>query len=218
MARFDLSQYVTVQERIVQFWKDHPDGRIVTDLISDPSQFEQVVVRAAVYTHRDHPHPDATDLAAETKGQGGMANATSWHENAATSAIGRALANLGYATTQKDRPSREEMEKVVRMERSSGPERITQDTGEIRSATRPTNDQEPTRASQAQKNLIRGLWKQTGHIVTDPDGTVHHDAMSLDEALSARFQHGVDGLTVAQAKTVIDGLQKQKTQREGATA
>lgn len=114
MPRFSLEDYVTVQERILQFWRDYPDGRIVTDLISDPNNFERVVVRAAVYKHRDYPQPDATDLAAEERGQGGMANATSWHENASTSAIGRALANLGYATSAQKRPSREEMAKANR--------------------------------------------------------------------------------------------------------
>jgi hypothetical protein len=112
MPRFNLEDYVSVHERIEQFWRDYPDGRITTELISDPNIFERVVVRAAVYKHRDHPEPDATDLAAEEKGQGGMANATSWHENAATSAIGRALANLGYATSAQKRPSREEMAKA----------------------------------------------------------------------------------------------------------
>lgn len=121
MPKFDLSQYVTVQERITEFWKEYPDGRINTVLLSDPGDFEKVVIRAEVYKHRDHPFPDGADIAAEERGKNGMANTTSWHENASTSAIGRALANIGFATSNKDRPSREEMQKVERMSAPTGP-------------------------------------------------------------------------------------------------
>jgi hypothetical protein len=116
MARFDLQTYVTVQDRISRFWEENPEGAIRTELASNPSQFEQVVFRAEIYKHRDNAHPDATGYAAEVaiEDPRGGPNYTSWHENAETSAIGRAFANMGYATSQKDRPSREEMQKVER--------------------------------------------------------------------------------------------------------
>jgi hypothetical protein len=122
MARFDLNSYVTVQDRITRFWQENPDGAIRTDLASNPSQFGQVVFRAEIYKHRDHERPDATGYAAEvsTDDPRGGPNFTSWHENAETSAIGRAFANMGYATSQKDRPSREEMQKVDRGRSTNG--------------------------------------------------------------------------------------------------
>jgi hypothetical protein len=55
--------------------------------------------------------PWTTGLAEETV-QGRGVNATSALENCETSAIGRALANAGYATKGK-RASREEMSKVA---------------------------------------------------------------------------------------------------------
>ncbi len=114
-GKFNLNDYVEVQDRINRFWHENPDGRMEVDLLSTPDNFDKVVFRARVYKHRDNPNPDATGIAAEEKGKGGMANSTSWHENGETSAIGRALANMGYATSNKDRPSREEMGKVQRM-------------------------------------------------------------------------------------------------------
>jgi hypothetical protein len=113
MPRFDLANYVPVQERITEFWRDHPDGAIRTSLASDPADWTKCRYRAEVYTHRDHPQPDATGYAFEVAGGGG-ANSTSHEENGETSSIGRALANLGYATSQQTRPSREEMTKVSR--------------------------------------------------------------------------------------------------------
>lgn len=113
MAQFNLNDYITVQDRINRFWTEYPDGAIRTDLASDIVDFKTCRYRAEVFKHRDHPRPDAVGYAFEIAGQG-MANKTSHEENAETSAIGRALANLGYATSQKDRPSREEMNKVQR--------------------------------------------------------------------------------------------------------
>jgi hypothetical protein len=128
--RFDLNDYVSVQDRIHQFWRDHPDGRIVTTLASPADNFERCRYRAEVYKDgaATIARPDATGYAFELAGTG-MANKTSHEENCETSAIGRALANLGYATSQKDRPSREEMAKVERnsQPRPLRPESIAQE-------------------------------------------------------------------------------------------
>ena len=110
--RFDPNDYVDVQERITQFWSEYPDGAIRTELASPASSFTEVVFRAEIYKHRDHANPDSVGYAAEKPGNG--ANQTSWHENCETSAIGRALANMGAAKSRKDRPSKQEMQKVER--------------------------------------------------------------------------------------------------------
>jgi hypothetical protein len=112
MARFNVDDYVDVQERISRFWSEYPEGRIITEIMSLPDEFERVVFRAQVFKAQNTT-PDVTGWAAEVAGGQG-ANQTSWHENAETSAIGRALANMGYAKSAKDRPSRQEMGKVNR--------------------------------------------------------------------------------------------------------
>jgi hypothetical protein len=105
---FNLEDYETVEERLIKFWKDHPDGRIFTELIDAENQ--RFIVKALIYRTEVDIHPWCTGLAEETISGRGV-NATSALENAETSAIGRALAGAGYATKGK-RPSREEMAKV----------------------------------------------------------------------------------------------------------
>jgi len=106
---FNLEDYETVEERLVKYWKDHPDGQIHTEIIEvSASRF---IVKASVFRTEADARPWTTGLAEETV-QGRGVNATSALENCETSAIGRALANAGYATKGK-RASREEMAKVA---------------------------------------------------------------------------------------------------------
>ena len=108
MGFFNLEDYETVEERLVKFWADNKDGRVITTLLDFSGT--RFIVRAEVYRGLDSP-VWATGLAEETV-QGKGVNATSALENCETSAIGRALANAGYATKGK-RASREEMSKVA---------------------------------------------------------------------------------------------------------
>ena len=107
MGFFNLEDYETVEERLVKFWADNKDGRIVTTLLHFSDT--RFIVRTEIYRGLDTP-VWATGLAEETV-QGKGVNATSALENCETSSLGRALANAGYATKGK-RASREEMSKV----------------------------------------------------------------------------------------------------------
>ena len=107
---FNLEDYETVEERLTKFWKDHPDGQIHTKLLE--SQSARFIVEASIFRTEADLRPWTTGLAEETV-QGRGVNATSALENCETSAIGRALANAGYATKGK-RASREEMTKVAK--------------------------------------------------------------------------------------------------------
>jgi hypothetical protein len=105
---FNLEDYETVEERLVKFWKDHPDGRISTTLVEHTLQ--RFIVQASIFRTEVDAQAWTTGFAEETVSTRGV-NSTSALENCETSAIGRALANAGYVTKGK-RPSREEMSKV----------------------------------------------------------------------------------------------------------
>jgi hypothetical protein len=116
MAKFNLNDYETVEERIKRFYEQNPDGRITTQNLTtemDRSVSTWVVQASVFLTAGDQAAylPKATGLAFEVDGTG-MANQTAALENAETSAIGRALANAGLSGNK--RTSREEMQKVER--------------------------------------------------------------------------------------------------------
>lgn len=124
MANFDLSQYQTVAERIDLFWAKFPNGRIHTDIFHLTELGG--IFKAEIYTDRDDTRPAAIDFAEEVKGSSPV-NRTSWVENGTTSAIGRALADLGFSPKGDKagkRASREEMAKVQRLntEQANGEE------------------------------------------------------------------------------------------------
>ena len=105
---FNLEDYETVEDRLTKFWKEHPDGRISTQIIEHTLQ--RFIVLASIYRTEADAQAWTTGFAEETVSTRGV-NSTSALENCETSAIGRALANAGYVTKGK-RPSREEMSKV----------------------------------------------------------------------------------------------------------
>ena len=107
---FNLEDYETVEVRLEKFIKDFPDFRVETELVS--FQNDRYIVKAWLYRTFADSTPFSSGLAEETISSRGV-NATSALENCETSAIGRALANAGYASKGK-RPSKSEMVKVAR--------------------------------------------------------------------------------------------------------
>ena len=107
---FNLADYEPVEVRLEKFIKDYPDFRISTEL--EVIEASRYIVKAYLYKTATDVVAWATGLAEETVTSRGV-NQTSALENCETSAIGRALANAGYAPKGK-RPSREEMTKVVK--------------------------------------------------------------------------------------------------------
>jgi aspartate/glutamate racemase len=108
---YDLNNYETVETRIDKFYEKHAEGRILTELIK--AEGGEAIVKALIYVGQELK---ATGYAQEKEGASHV-NKTSYVENCESSAIGRALANFNFAK-KGARPSREEMEKVVRTEQA----------------------------------------------------------------------------------------------------
>ena len=114
MPKSDLPigpEYAPVADRIALFYERFPAGRIITHLTLHNER--EIMFRATVYRDERSRWPAATGWASERVGDGDI-NTVACLENTETSAIGRALANLGF-TASKNRPSREEMDKAARV-------------------------------------------------------------------------------------------------------
>ena len=93
--------YSPVRERVDAFRTRYPTGRIVTECVRQTRT--RVTFRALVYRSLEEPEPAATGWASEREGDGDI-NQSWWLENAETSAVGRALAHLGFHASRQRPP------------------------------------------------------------------------------------------------------------------
>lgn len=114
---FNLDEYTTVRERIIEFWKRYPNGKIETEILEWSDK--RFIVRAAIYRETTDQHPFATGLANEVISDRGV-NKDFALENGATSAIGIACGNANIGV-DKHKSSREEMKKVIDVNKAKEP-------------------------------------------------------------------------------------------------
>ena len=160
---FNLDDYEPVAARLDRWLKDHPTGRVITDLVHYLA--DVAVFKAELWLDGEII---ATGWAEEVRGQGNV-NRTSHVENCETGAVGRALANAGYAGSDvSKRPSREEMGKVQRMTVQQGETTIT----------KPANA-----PSDKQLWLFKKLLKEAGKL--PPLNTDSMDKFEVSRAIEA---------------------------------
>ena len=144
---FNLADYETVESRLEKFWKEFPDGRISTEL--EVCEAHRYVVKAYLYRTYLDQVAYSTGFAEEKDTDRGV-NATSALENCETSAIGRALANAGFAAKGK-RPSQEEMRKVATFTKPEQPilkEKFPEPKPDLWTTTNPKDVQEVVQVSE----------------------------------------------------------------------
>ena len=182
---FNLDDYEPVATRLAK-WRDDVlnrgfEPRVKTEMIaSEPGKWCQfkasLWISTPVSLQPEHSMEFmiSTGWAEEHATDRGV-NSTSHVENCETSAVGRALANAGYAGSDPaKRASREEMAKVRRMEdhRSRG--------------EAPTRPQEPRKdlggaraASEGQITLIKSMMTERGLELTIPESLTFQDASEI---------------------------------------
>tara|TARA_R110000824_G_scaffold1618_8_gene7958 strand:+ start:2179 stop:2979 length:801 start_codon:yes stop_codon:yes gene_type:complete len=119
MAKFNVDDYEMVKDRLPVFYDKYKDGRVTTEIHSETDN--HVTIKACLFSCIDDQvksSPLSTGYAREERG----GHIDKYTENAETSAIGRALANLNLYGVQAEetgnRPSREEMTAVKQPEKS----------------------------------------------------------------------------------------------------
>lgn len=180
MAGFNPDNYETVDSRIKRFYNDHDDGRIITHMLNGVSSevAPKVVTFMAEIFCGDTLR--ATGFALEAYGVGGPVNKTSWLENCETSAIGRALANFNYSGDL--RATREEMEKVKRMEKVKDPTEASEEAQKVAlgAAAEATQMQDVQLPAKTVKKVFAPEPKNV-------DGPPPDDQADLNEAADAGF-------------------------------
>ena len=164
------ADYATVAERITAFYGAFPFGRIVTELTDRTER--QVTFRAAVYRSADEAHPAATGWASEREGDGDV-NAVACLENAETSAIGRALANLGFSASRRGTSSPNGATNASVKRHDAGRKR------EVQAPVRLVREAPPA-AAEPERGARGDLLQQHANAVSD---ALH----LLDEALRAGY-------------------------------
>ena len=168
MPQFNLADYEQVKDRVKAFHAKHKDGRIITTLLSDPIDIKVATFKAEIYLG---DVLKATGHAFEVPGAN--ANKFAHLENSETSAVGRALANMGLHGDK--RPSREEMDKVSR-------------------GSKPQLPENPNISKQRQRAI--DMIKASGHdiIQAQADYNKAKEAGACQEALDILQGH-IDSLT-----------------------
>lgn len=174
---FNLQDYETVETRLAKFIEDYPDFRISTELESFAN--DRFIVKAYIYRTYLDAVAFSTGLAEEKITDRGV-NSTSALENCETSAIGRALANAGYAAKGK-RPSREEMDKVNRVSKPTVKETKPADDlwlNETYTSVLGTETKEPQQGLTDAKTLLQQ------ELGAEEIETCKHGTMQLKQGTS----------------------------------
>lgn len=173
---FDLSLYQPVEDRLREFHAKHPMGRVTTELLSFTVDGDYIVM-ASLWLGDElrDGRPAATGLAHDSVAQLPNQMKASALETCETSAIGRALANMGFAP-KGARPSREEMESKV----SGAGKGRSQATGEGASNAPPASDT-PSGPEQEPSSTTTRDAPDSG-----PEPT--HDPAWVDSPKLKRFQ------------------------------
>ena len=161
---FNLDDYEPVATRLAR-WLEATGGqpRVLTDMIHRGDGW--CVFKAELWVDNILI---STGWAEEHATERGV-NATSHVENCETSAVGRALANAGFAGSDPaKRASREEMTKVQRM------------GGQAQTYSKPSG-----MASDKQRQFIRDLAAKHKYVAQLPDDLTFQDASRLIEALKS---------------------------------
>jgi hypothetical protein len=173
---FNLQDYETVETRLEKWHGQFPDSRIETELI-EASNTRFIVICRLFKTEADAKYC-SSGIASETISDRGV-NATSALENCETSAIGRALANAGFAAKGK-RASREEMVKVVDGEPKSFQEKLESKQNIYGKSGRSAAIETALRSSfEADKDVAPVAWT-VGDVVAEIGASIPNEPPACD--------------------------------------
>ncbi|HZT60734.1 MAG TPA: hypothetical protein VFA21_19165 [Pyrinomonadaceae bacterium] len=211
--RFNPEEYITVHERIEKFYAKHPQGRILTSIVEHNAETGFVLVRAEVYREPDDALPAATGHAYELRSAGHVQQG-SYVEVGETSAVGRALALLGFEV-RRGVASREEVERGSRKAQTAA-----------RQAERPAAPPQKTAPQEAAAPTPRQS-APAAEPVADLDTQIlgaaeelGYDAAKVRKWVNQKFEvtGGLGSLTPHDKREVLKIFQEQAAQPQQKAA
>lgn len=165
----------TAGERIEAFWEKYPDGSILTEIesrevtVGDTAPYSVYTARVFVRRHADAESPDATAHATRSGADPDEVTAAFPQETAETSAVSRALRNLGIlAVPRKPTATAPEPAPAAKQQKVDG------DVAGARRATGLTQADLATQMREAGFPWTQAVVSKVerGHrAVTDPEAT-----------------------------------------------
>lgn len=185
---FNLDEYVTVHERVEKFHGKHPQGRITTSILEHDAEKGFILIRAEVFREQDDALPAATGHAYELRSSGYVQQG-SYVEVCETSAVGRALALLGFEV-KRGIASREEVEKTARTE----PERAGR--------------QAAAQAEEQPDKLDQEILQSAGEL--------GYDAAKVKRWINQKYKvtEGLKGLPLTMKREVLKVFREQVSQAQ----
>jgi hypothetical protein len=193
-SRDRFEDYVPVAERLEKFYERYPDGRVTTSIVEHNLESGFVLMRAEVYRSPDDAAPAATGHAFEVRGES-YVNKTSYVENAETSAVGRALAMLGFEV-KRGIASREELQKTARMQPAA--------QASAKAATPPAREES---AADLDKDILQSA------------GELGYDAAKVRKWVNTKFKvaDGLESLSPQDKREVLKIFREKAAGQAGAT-
>jgi len=216
--RFNPDEYITVHERIEKFYSKWPQGRILTSIVEHNAETGFVLVRAEVYRDPEDTLPAATGHAYELRSAGHVQQG-SYVEVGETSAVGRALALLGFEV-RRGVASREEVERGPRKAHASAkqPERP---------AASPTEKPAEKPAPPAMESAPHQPAPVAAEPAADLDSQIlraaeelGYDAAKVRKWVNQKFEvtGGLESLTPHDKREVLKIFQEQATRPQQKAA
>lgn len=201
IIRLPNGEYLEVKWRMVWFRQEHPAGRIDTEVLEVTPDYARVRATASYPIEVGGQIEWALGTGHGTATRTAKQYGDRYVERAETAAIGRALAALGYGTQYASELSEADGDlSDAPVSRPQPPE--DDNPWGVPPHPRPVEAQRSQRSSGGRRATDR----QVGFI----RALVHEQGISLEtleDTLQARYGHGLDDLTTAEASEVIEALQ-----------
>ena len=207
-----IQDYITVAERIEKFYRQFPDGRIITHIVEHDAERGFILMRAEIYRHPDDALPAATGHAFEYR-DAGHVQRTSYIETGETSAVGRALALCGFEV-KRGIASREVAQKPARkpQEPAAKSDALKGDAlkGDARKPSQPSV-QKPNDAAQSDAKENQPATEDQKQSILDLLGRLRPGDRRAQQRLLAELtgKESRDDLTRQQAGELIYKLKKE---------